>query len=309
MASVATGRFSALFGEGLSRAAFDNQRFSARLGLGWATALTFVDGQGGATDEQIVLPARIDALAMTGCTFTRVTAAALTVADTGAARFQANTLTDSDGGFWVDSTGLGPKLSVPLFNRNLAWMEALLSGGDASALFGLLMLLLYPPPDAVAASAGADAPLPRLVFADNQLAALPADGSPSGPGLVVLTTALDNMQDPDAVVTVSGNQVSNRASGAVAASGVFVGPRGALVISGNLVANLQPPPQVPAGVAPTPPPCLLIEVAPVTAGPPPPSSLTVSGNTLRGRNNLDQNLRPGVAAPLNNWAFANAVIA
>jgi hypothetical protein len=91
---------------------------------------------------------------------------------------------------------------------------------------------------------------------------------------------------------------------------VFVGPVGGLVISGNLLANVQPPAAAPAGAVASAPPCLLLEVAATStpAGGPTASTLAVSGNTLRGSNNLDQNLRSGFVTPLNNWTFANAIV-
>jgi len=111
-------------------------------------------------------------------------------------------------------------------------------------------------------------------------------------------------------VSVTGNQVSNRSSQSITGAGVFVGPEGGLVISGNLLANMQPPAAAPAGAASVAPPSLMLEVASSNAaGAQVAATLAVTGNTLRGSNNLNQNLRPGFDPPLNNWTFANAVVA
>jgi hypothetical protein len=309
--TATTPRLTLLASAALSRGIIGGQQpANAQFGVVWSTAIT-VTSQRGDQPEQVVLPARIDDLTMNSCTFLRVAAGVLTIADTGAVRLDANTLSDSIGGFWLDSTGLGATPAVPLLLKNISGMAELVADANGTSLFGLLMALLYPLPSAAKAAGFTASPPPHIMLVNNQLTALPLDGSQSGPGLVILTTFLDALNDVNAVVSVTGNQVSNRSSQSITGAGVFVGPEGGLVIGGNLLANMQPPASPPPGaVSVAPPSLLLLQVASSNiAGAQVATTLAVTGNTLRGSNNLNQNLRPGFNPPLNNWTFANAVVA
>jgi len=310
ISAATTPRLTLVASAALSRGIIGGQQpGNAQFGVVWSTAVT-VTSQRGDQPEQVVLPARIDDLTMSGCTFLRVAAGVLTIADTGAVRLDANTLSDSIGGFWLDSTGLGATPAVPLLLNNISRMAALMADANGTSTFGLLMALLYPLPSAAKAANFTTTPPAQIMVVNNRLAALPSDGSQSGPGLVVLTTFSDALNDVNAAVSVTGNQVSNRSSQSITGAGVFVGPEGGLVISGNLLANMQPPAAAPAGAASVAPPSLMLEVASSNAaGAQVAATLAVTGNTLRGSNNLNQNLRPGFDPPLNNWTFANAVVA
>lgn len=288
-----------LSGTALGRVAAENTRLIGRLGVACTDAMTLAGSQRN-PEEQSVLPARVDALAVTGCSFSGVVAGVVIAGACGTALLQANTVSDAAGGIWMvtDRSRLASQKGAPV-----QLLRAALAS-SANAGFALVMTELYPLPSAVAARNIGTVASPTLRLVDNLLAAVPEDGGGSLSGLLIAAMTNQNGPDPSATVIVNGNQVFS--SGQVPTVWID-GVLGGAVVTGNLFMNRAANRGVTTNTKPY---CFLVRATlpPMAGSKPAAPTLTVSGNTLRGTHNLASNPRPGFNAPLNDWSFANATL-
>jgi hypothetical protein len=279
-----------------------------------------------------------------------LTVAVLSAADSGAIRFQDNTVTDCFGGVWFDSLALTDVAGAEDFQKILTQLE----NGNTDIASALQLAMLYPAPQALGvrlvalrprvlplAATSARHPVsaekvrvfsllssslqtvdslkllslssgmalsPRFHVANNQIDALPGDGSSSGIALLLVAGFGGNRDlQPDAAssVLVSANEFRNRGPASVDFTVLIFG-----ATSNSLTANFILNEQTPAPTADPPVIPVSLFIVPGENG-----AMAVTGNVLNCKSNLDNFQRSDIQsfptdtvpqlAQLNNWKFLN----
>ena len=281
-----------------------------------------------------------------------LTVAVLSAADSGAIRFQDNTVTDCFGGVWFDSLALTDVSGAEEFEQILTQLE----NGNTNIASALQLAMFYPAPQALGArllalrprvlplaatsarqpvnakkvrvfsllspslqtvdslkllslSAGV-ALSPQFHVTNNQIDALPGDGSSSGLALLLLAGFGGNRDlQPDAAssVLVSANEFRNRGPAFVDFTVLIFGAT-SNSLTANIILNETPPD--PNANPPVNPVSLFILPGPGENG-----AMAATGNVLNCTSNLDNFQRSDIQsfptdtvpelAQLNNWKFLN----